>query len=79
MTASSESGSSITRAVMHALLKTRLVEEVLQDLNGLLADHMAKQDADVVAHVFSELQLPFDQRVASQCDINQCFYVHTGM
>lgn len=71
---------SITRAVMRALLKTSLVEEVLQDLNRLLSDISSVGDTeDVVRTVFEELHVPYNPQVASQCDMNQCFILSAGV
>ena len=65
---------------MRALLKTSLVEDVLQDLNRLLSDNIFDvADSDVViTSVFEELQLPYNHQIASQYDSNQCFYWSAG-
>lgn len=72
---SSESSGSVTRGIMRALLRTPLVQEVLEDVDCLLKDNADIHDADDLATVFNLLHLPFNQEAASQQDMNQCFYL----
>jgi hypothetical protein len=71
---------SITRAMMRALLKTSLVEDVLQELNNLLLHdpdiHISS--TDVLAKLCHKLDLPFDDEAATNSDIDQCFICSAG-
>jgi hypothetical protein len=75
---SARSSGSVTRAVMRALLRTPLVEEIHCDLTSILSRCGDVQDADGVATLFAELNLNFDKKAALQQDIRQCFCISAG-
>lgn len=74
-------GSAATvRAVMRALMKSTLVEEIMHTIEAVMRPYLSISSPTLsdMADVFKALHVPFDATAAEEAGYQDCFCVSDG-